>query len=98
MKLAGIIVSQLTPPGRGAVASILVAGPDAIELVSRHFSPASGKSLNELAVGRVVFGSFRSLADAAEEVVVGLHGRDHVEIHCHGGALAAAAVMKALAK
>ena len=98
MKQAGIIISQLTPPGRGAVASILVSGPDAIALVSRHFSPASGKSLLELPVGRVVFGSFRSLADAAEEVVVGLHGKNHVEIHCHGGAFAAAAVMKALAK
>ena len=98
MKLAGIIISQLTPPGRGAVASILVAGNGALELVSRHFSPASGKSLSELPVGRVVFGSFRSLTDTTEEVVVGLHGKDHVEIHCHGGALAAAAVMKVLAK
>lgn len=97
MKLAGIIISLLTPPGRGAVASILVAGPGASELVSRHFSPASGKSLLELPLGRVIFGSFRSLTDAAEEVVVGLHDKDHVEIHCHGGALAAAAVMKALA-
>lgn len=98
MKLAGITISQLTPPGRGAVASILVAGPGAIELVRWQFSSASGKSLSELPVGRVVFGSFRSLTDAAEEVVVGLHGKDHLEVHCHGGAFAAAAVMKALAK
>ncbi len=98
MKLAGILISQLTPPGRGAVASILVAGAGAIELVDRHFSPASGKSLSELPMGRVVFGEFRSSTDVAEEVVVGLHGPDHVEIHCHGGAFAAAAVMQALAK
>jgi tRNA modification GTPase len=98
MKLAGIIISQLTPPGRGAVATILVAGPGAFELVSRCFSPASGKSLTELPLGRVVFGSFRSLTDTAEEVVVGLHDKDHVEIHCHGGAIAAAAVMRSLAK
>lgn len=97
MKLAGIIISQLTPPGRGAVASILVAGPGAIELVSRHFSPASGKSLLELPIGRVVFGSFRPLEDAVEEVVVGLHDKDHVEIHSHGGAFASTAVMKVLA-
>jgi tRNA modification GTPase len=96
MKQAGIIISQLTPPGRGAVASILVAGPGALDLVGRCFSPASGKSLGELPVGRVVFGSFRSMADAAEEVVVGLHDLDQVEVHCHGGAFAAAAVMKAL--
>ena len=90
MKLDGIIISLLTPPGRGAVASILVAGPGAIELVGRYFSPASGKSLTELSIGRVIFGTFRSLMDAAEEVVVGLHGFEHVEIHCHGGAFAAA--------
>lgn len=97
MKLAGILISQLTPPGRGAVATILVAGPGAIELVGRHFSPASGKSLSELPLGRVVFGALRSLDDAAEEVVVGLHAADQVEIHCHGGAFAAAAVMRVLA-
>jgi len=97
MNQAGLIISLLTPPGRGAVASILVAGHGAIELVSRHFSPASGKRLAELPIGRVIFGSFRSLADAAEEVVVGLHGENRAEIHCHGGAIASAAIMKTLA-
>ncbi len=97
MKLAGIIIAQLTPSGRGAVASILVAGPGTIDLVNRIFSPASGQPLGELPVGRVVFGSFQSLSDAAEEVVVGLHGPEQVEIHSHGGAFAAAAVMNVLA-
>ncbi|MCE9527461.1 MAG: 50S ribosome-binding GTPase [Planctomycetales bacterium] len=98
MNLTGTIISQLTPSGRGAVASILVAGPQAAEYVSRHFSPASGKAFAELPIGRVVFGSFRSLEAAAEEVVVGLHAPEHLEIHCHGGAFAAAAVMKRLAQ
>jgi tRNA modification GTPase len=98
MKLAGIIISQLTPPGRGAVSSILVAGPGAIDLVSRHFSPASGKSLQEPPTERVVFGTIRSLTDAVEEVVIGLNGPDDVEVHCHGGAFAATAVIKVLAK
>ncbi|MFN0019856.1 MAG: GTP-binding protein [Pirellulaceae bacterium] len=98
MNLTGTIISQLTPSGRGAVASILVAGPRAFEFVGRHFSPASGKALAEFPIGRVVFGSFRSLETAAEEVVVGLHAPGHLEIHCHGGAFAAAAVMKRLAQ
>ena len=98
MNLAGIKISQLTPPGRGAVASILVAGSGAVELVSHCFSPAAGISLRELPLGRVVLGTFRSLHDAAEEVVVGLHRPDHVEVHCHGGAYAAAAVMETLRK
>jgi tRNA modification GTPase len=98
MNQSGIIISLLTPPGRGAVASILVAGSGAIELVSRFFSPASGRTLGEFSLGRVAFGSFRSLEDAAEEVVVGLHAQDHVEIHCHGGPFAAAAMMKTLGR
>jgi tRNA modification GTPase len=96
MNQSGLTISLLTPPGRGAVASILVAGPGAIELVSPYFSPASGKPLPGVPLGRVVFGSFRSLAEAAEEVVVGVHRADHVEIHCHGGPWAAAAVIKTL--
>jgi tRNA modification GTPase len=98
MNFTGTIISQLTPSGRGAVASILVAGPHAAELVSRHFSAASGKTLYELPSGRVVFGTFSSLEAAAEEVVVGLHLPNQLEIHCHGGALAASAVMKRLAQ
>jgi len=98
MNLTGTIISQLTPSGRGAVASILVAGPQAAGVVSRHFSPASGKALAELPIGRVVFGSFRSMEAVAEEVVVGLHAPEHLEIDCHGGAFAAAAVMKRLAQ
>lgn len=90
------IISQLTPPGRGAVASILVAGPQALELVGRHFLPASGKRLSELPCGRVVFGTFRSLETAGEEVVVGLQASSRLEIHCHGGSYAAAAVMRRL--
>lgn len=96
MNPTGTIISQLTPPGRSAVASILVAGPQALELVGRHFSPASGKSLSELPCGRVVFGTFHSLETAGEEVVVGLQASSHLEIHCHGGSYAAAAVMKRL--
>lgn len=96
MNPADIIISQLTPPGRGAVASILVAGPRVAEFVGPFFSPASGKNLSELPSGRVVFGTFRSLETAGEEVVVGLHSPEHLEIHCHGGAFAAAAVLKRL--
>ena len=98
MNLTGTIISQLTPSGRGAVASILVAGPNAVELVSRHFSAASGKTLSELPTGRVVFGTFRSLESDVEEVVVGLFSPNQVEIHCHGGALASAALIKRVAE
>lgn len=92
----------LTPPGRGAIASVGVRGVGAIGLVSRLFTPASGKPLTRFFLGSVVFGRFRTAAAAPEELVVGLLeqdellGQDEVEIHCHGGTAAAEAVLTAL--
>ena len=37
--LAGATVTVLTPPGRGAVASLAIAGPGAADHVSAHFEP-----------------------------------------------------------
>ena len=85
----------LTPPGRGAVATIGVRGPQATELVGRRFQPAAGAPLTSFPAGRVVFGRFRTLA-ATEELVVGLIGPQEVEVHCHGGLAAAQAVAAAL--
>ena len=97
MESGRLIISQLTPPGRGAVASVLVAGKGAISLVSRHFTPASGKPLESHPSGRIVFGTFRGKGDSREELVVAIHSPERVEVHCHGGALASASVMETLA-
>jgi len=86
----------LTPPGRGAVATVGLRGPRAVAIVARRFSPAAGKPLTEFPLGRVLFGRFRGEAAAEEELVVGLVAPDEVEVHCHGGLAAIEAIAAAL--
>src|SRR5438105_4819408 len=82
----------LTPTGRGAIATVGVWGDGAAAIVARRFESAARKDLTSLPIGSVVLGRFRTAAAAAEELVVGLSGPDDVEIHCHGGTAAVAAI------
>ena len=75
----------LTPPGRGAIATILVDGPGAVELVERFFSPASKRPLAEYRADQPVFGRFSSQSGPGEEMIVRRRSDDAVELHCHGG-------------
>lgn len=88
-------VVELTPTGRGAVASVEVAGPDALRMVDALFHPTSGTSLTTIAVDRVVYGRWRS-AERGEEVVVVPRADGSVAVHCHGGAAAVAAIIDSL--
>jgi len=90
------LFAVLTPPGRGAVATVGVRGPRAVEIVARRFAPAAGKPLTKYPVGRVLFGRFRGSGGADEELVVGLVSRNEVEVHCHGGLAAVEAIAAAL--
>jgi tRNA modification GTPase len=97
----------LTPSGRGAIATVGIRGPAARELVSRCFRPASGRPLTEFGPGRIVFGTFHGCGsvpgaadeanEPAEELVVGVLAANDVEVHCHGGIAAVAAICQALA-
>ncbi len=90
------VLATLTPSGRGAVATIGVRGPQAIEIVGRRFAAASGQPLAAYSPGRVLFGRF-SLGDrGTEELGGGLVGADEVEVHCHGGLAVVEAVAAAL--
>ncbi|MEX2174785.1 MAG: GTPase [Pirellulaceae bacterium] len=90
------VVALLTPVGRGAVATIGVRGPRAVEIVGLRFAPAAGKPLTSFPAGRIVFGKFLGSGGAAEELVVGLVAADEVEVHCHGGVAAAEMIRAAL--
>lgn len=90
-------VAVLTPAGRGAVATIAVRGPRAIEVVSRCFAAASDRPLAALAPGEVAFGKLAVTGEAAEEAVVGIVSSLEVEVHCHGGLAVTEAAAKALA-
>jgi tRNA modification GTPase len=87
-------VALLTSPGRGAVATVLVAGAGATKLVQRHFQAASGQALDALTPDRIVFGRWGGAG--GEEVVLRRLSDDRLEIHGHGGLAASAAIIDAL--
>ncbi len=87
-------VVQLTPPGRGAVASLLVEGPGAVAAVAACFRAASGRPLDEAPIDRIVFGRFG--AEPAEEVVLRRREDGAVEVSCHGGLAAVEMVTELL--
>jgi tRNA modification GTPase len=80
---------QLTPTGRGAVASFRIESPEALEVVARHTTTGSGRPLAESSVGRIVLGRF---GPGGEEVVLARLSDSAIELHCHGGLAAVAGV------
>jgi len=87
-------VVRLTPPGRGAVASVLVEGPGAAEAVQAVVRTKSGRPLAEFPEDRLVLGRFNW--ENGEEIVVRRRGPRAVELHCHGGYAAAAMIEETL--
>ena len=84
----------LTPAGRGAVASIIVQGPNAVGTIESLFRSASGRRVTEEPTGRILYGAWST---TGEDVVVTRRAQSRVEIHCHGGAAASQAILDALA-
>lgn len=92
-------VLRLTPPGRGAVATILLHGPGALETFAVNWiGPALTDAAGRPIAEHPLFGRFR-IQEAAgaepeilEEVIVHLPEPDAVEIHCHGGAAVISAI------
>ncbi len=87
-----MLASLLTPPGRGAIAVVHVAGEGAGELVARLFGrpvpdhPSPGRLVHE--------------GEVLDEVMVrtapGFTGEETVEITCHGGPAPAGRILAAL--
>ena len=88
-------VVLLTPAGRGAVASLLVAGPKATETVGRLLHLSSSRELARQSCGKILLGRWQS-RESGEEVVVCRRSPQRVEIHCHGGHVAAATLIASL--
>lgn len=86
------ICALSTPPGSGAIAVIRMSGPDVFGILSRCFTPASGKlSADDFEGNRAYFGKITRDDDLIDEVVVtafrnprSYTGEDVVEISCHG--------------
>ena len=78
-------VVLLTPPGRGAVATVRVEGPEACQRVDLLFQPLSRCAVASLPSDRLAFGRMRLGEEIYDEVVVRRPEEEAVEIHCHGG-------------
>lgn len=88
------VASVLTPPGRAAVATIQIRGSRAIEAAERFFQPARGGSVRDYPFNRIVFGRWADDQHAiGEELVLCRPDADCVEVHCHGGRAATAAIL-----
>lgn len=84
---------MMTPPGRGAVASLLVYGE-----LSRLdptdgdrgncYSAGNGKPISQQKINRIVYGHWGTATSEQEEVVCCRVALDRFELHCHGGQLA----------
>jgi tRNA modification GTPase len=89
------VASQLTAVGRGAISTVWVHGPRALEVVDRFFQAASRQRLPDTPVARVSYGAWRH-EHGSEDVVVVRLDFDTLEIHTHGGWLAPRSVLHAL--
>jgi len=94
-------VTLLTPPGRGALAVVGVAGPGAVEAVAAVFTPRGRPPLGERPDGAIVFGRWQGAdgaggVGAGEDLVVVRQAADRFEVHAHGGLAAPEAVIASL--
>jgi tRNA modification GTPase len=89
-------VVQLTPPGRGAVATLLVEGRGAAEVVRRTVKLANPRAFDDQTQQRLTLA--RCPADGGEQLVVRCRCDESVELHCHGGLAAAERIVAALRK
>jgi tRNA modification GTPase len=74
------------------VATIAAAGPLAVEATATYFRPAGDHSFADAPVDRILYGIWQS-AHRAEDVVVCRRELQLVEIHCHGGKMAAQEIL-----
>jgi tRNA modification GTPase len=91
------LAALLTPPGRGAVATIGVRGDlSVLDASPALFLAANGRAVSAQPLNRVSFGRWGH--DVPEDVVVCRISAEVVEIHCHGGAAAVRRVLNDLAQ
>lgn len=88
----------LTPPARGAIATVAVRGEGAAAYAGKYFTSLSRVPLAEAAVGRILVGQWKAPdEELGEELVVARVDDQTVEIHCHGGVQASRRILDHLA-
>ena len=86
----------LTPPGRGAIATVRVEGPGALDRLRPWVCRPSGQPVEDFPTDRPLLVRFGPAP--AEEVVLRCFGPQTVEIHCHGGQAAVGRIQSVLAQ
>lgn len=87
-----LTASVLTPPGRGAVATIGLRGD--VSRINDLFQAVNRKGIEEQPVDRICFGRWGT--DPSEEVVLIRTAPEQLEIHCHGGSAAVQRILNDL--
>jgi len=87
------ICCLLTPPGRGAVAVIAVAGADTEAVLDRFFESASNFRLTENPSRKIFYGHWRP---TGEDILITRASTKRFEIHCHGGQAAPDSILETL--
>ena len=99
------VACRLTAAGRGAIAVVGVFGPDSHSLIQACFEPATALAGTHFPIDSIRYGVWigskttNSLGDAGksgESVVVCATSNNAIEVHCHGGKAAVAAVLEDL--
>ncbi len=93
---SGTFFTQVTPHGRSAIATLVITGPQAVEVVDHFFDSISKKPLSEFSPRRILFGKWNLSSGVAEDLVVAQLTEEHVEVHCHGGIAVVAAIRECL--
>ena len=85
------IIALATAPGIGAIAVIRISGPQAIEIVSKKFSPFGKKKLIDCKTHTIHLGHIKDNASLLDKVLVSIFkgpnsytGENIAEISCHG--------------
>ena len=72
-------IALLTPPGKAAIATISLHGPDAWTMLRAAFVPRQGTLPEEPVTGHFWFGRLH------DDVILAVKSADRFELHCHGG-------------
>jgi tRNA modification GTPase len=91
----GPIAAVLTPPGRGALATVQVLGSAAAEIVASLCGSSPEQFARKTGDGRLWIGRWGG--PAGEPIVVHVRRSDLAEIHCHGGLMPAQTILRDLA-
>lgn len=89
-------VTRLTAKGRGAFATLRIAGPlsQVAPALDAFFHPANSKPFTQQKIDRVLFGRWGD--DVCEDVVLCRMDEGIVDLHCHGGEAATNQIIEQL--